>query len=90
MPPKKKIKKENKLDKYLKLTWKKLLLIVLAWIVAVFLHGLVYGLGIYFFGKDFLGPGGDEAFFFIIAIIIIPLYFIISLIYSLVKYIRRS
>ena len=81
----KSVKKQNWFDKYLLLNWKKILIIIGAWFVAVILHNLVYGLGIYFGGENFWGPNGDEAFFFIIAIIVIPLYFIVSFIYSFVK-----
>lgn len=81
---KKKVVK-NKFDKYLLLNWKKFLLIIIAWFVAVILHNFVYGLGIYFGGENFWGPAGDEPLFFIIAIIIIPTYFIVSIIYTLIK-----
>lgn len=77
----KKIKKQNLFDKYFLLSWKKILLIIVAWFVAVILHNVIYGV-IKYFNPAFTG---DEAFFFIIAIIVIPLYFIISLIYSLIK-----
>jgi hypothetical protein len=86
----KKKKKVSRFDKYFLLSWKKLGLIILAWFLAVILHNLVYGLGIYFFGSDFWGPGGDEALFFILAIIVIPLYFLVMIIYSLVKIIIRG
>lgn len=74
-------KKQNKLDKFLLVNWKKILLIIVAWFVAVILHNVIYGV-IKYFNPAFTG---DEAFFFIIAVIVIPLYFIISLVYSLIK-----
>jgi hypothetical protein len=81
--------KSNKFDKYLLLSWKKVLIIIVAWVVAVILHNLIYGLGIYFFGENFWGAGGDEAFFFIIAIIVIPIYTLIAIVYSLIKLIQK-
>ncbi len=77
---------KNKLDKLLSLSWKKVLIIIIAWIVAVLLHNIVYGV-IKYFNPSFQG---DEAFFFIVAIIVIPLYFIIALIYSLVKFLIKK
>jgi len=84
------MKKKNNFDKYLLLDWKRLLIFVGAWFLAVILHNVIYALGIYFFGENFWGVGGDEPLFFIIAIIIIPVYFIISVIYNLIKLIRKS
>jgi len=86
----KKKRTKNKFDKYFLLNWRKAWIIVVSWFVAVMLHNLIYGLGIYFFGKDFWGVGGDEALFFIIAIIIIPIYVLIVLIYSLIYLIKKK
>ncbi len=49
-------------------------------IPGVLLHNLVYGLFILIFGADFWDKtsGGDEPFFFIFAIIICPLVFLIG------------
>lgn len=52
------------------------------------LHNLVYGLFIHFFGADFWN-GGEDPFFFILAIIICPLGFIVGAIGSIVLAIRR-
>jgi len=57
-------------------------------LVFVLLHNLVYGLFIHFFGTDFWN-GGDEPFFFIIAIFICPLGFIVGTIGSIVLVVRR-
>ncbi len=67
-------KRKNKWDKWFLLSWKRFLWIILAWFAAVILHNLVSAL-----------LGIEEAVFFIIAVIILPLYLIISVIYSLVK-----
>jgi hypothetical protein len=37
------------------------------------MHNLIYGLGIYLFGQNFWGEGGDEPVFFILAVIGVPL-----------------
>ena len=55
--------------------------------VFVILHNLVYGLFIYFLGQDFwdrIGPGGDEPFFFILAVIVCPLGFLVGVIGTIV------
>lgn len=62
------------------LTWKKVLWTIIAWVAAVLLHNLVYGLFKGYFDRH----GGDEPFFFFIAIVVIPLYLLISLVYTIV------
>jgi Na+/melibiose symporter-like transporter len=81
-----KSKRENKWDKYFLLSWKKLLMIIVGWFVSVVLHNLVYMI-IMYFNPSFTG---DEAFFFIIAIIVIPLYFILTVLYSVYKFINKK
>ena len=59
--------------------------------VFVLLHNFIYGLFIHFFGADFwdrIGPGGDEPFFFIMAIIVCPLGFLVGAIGSIVLAIK--
>jgi len=86
----KKTKRKNKFDKYFLLSWRKLWIIVVGWFAAVLLHNFIYGLGIYFFGQDFWGVGGDEAFFFIISIVVIPIYVLIVFVYSLVWWLKSQ
>ncbi|MBW2995747.1 hypothetical protein KY332_00440 [Candidatus Woesearchaeota archaeon] len=74
-----------KLEKYLLLNLKKLLLIIGAFILAVLLHNLVYALFFDYFSRT----GGDEAFFFIIAIFVIPLYFLVSVGYTIFHHVRK-
>ena len=81
--------RKNIFSKIFLLSWKKFFGIVIVWFLAVVLHNVVYGLGIHFGGEDFWGLNGDEAFFFIIAIIIIPIYFLISIIYTLIKKMKK-
>jgi len=80
------MKKKSKWNKWFLLNWKKLLIFIGAWFVAIILHNLTYTL----FKSWFDARGGDEAFFFIIANIVIPLYFVISLVYTLVVYFKKK
>jgi len=68
------------------LSWKKALLIFGALVVSLILHGLVYGL----FKSYFDRHGGDEPFFFLIVVIVIPLYVLISLAYTIIYYWKRK
>jgi hypothetical protein len=82
-----KLKKNfKKYEKYFLLTWKKGLLILASWILAALLHNLIYGL----FQSYFDARGGDEFIFFIIAVFIIPLYFIVCLVYSIIFWIKKK
>ena len=68
------------MDKWLFLTWKKVLLIAGAWVLSVLAHNLVYAL----FRESF-GPGGDEPVFFVLAVIVIPLYVVIAFFYTIIR-----
>lgn len=72
------------LDKVLRLTLKRLLLIVAAWVLCVVMHNVIYALF-----RDFFGPNGDEPFFFLLAVVVIPLYFVVSLVYTGVQLVRH-
>jgi len=59
--------------------------------VFILLHNAVYGLFIYFFGEGFWdGIGGDEPFFFLLAIIVCPLGFLTGVIGSIVLRIKSA
>jgi len=75
----KKKNKLSKLNKYFLLNFKKILFIIGGWIIAVVLHNLIFAIFRF-----------EDAFFFILAVIIIPLYFLSSLIYTLVTYLRKK
>ncbi len=47
------------------------------------LHNLVYALL-----RDSFGPNGDEPFFLILAVVVIPAYFLLALAYTVVKWLR--
>jgi len=60
--------------------------------VSIVLHNAVYGLFIHFFGADFwdrIGLG-DEPFFFIMAIVVCPLGFLVGVVGSIVMGIKSS
>ena len=54
----------------------------------ILLHNAIYGLFIHFFGADFWN-GGDEPFFFIMAVIVCPVGFLVGTVGSIVLAIRR-
>jgi hypothetical protein len=54
------------------------------------LHNLVYALFIYFFGQGFWGGIGDEPVFFILAVIVSPIAFLVGAIGSIVLGVRES
>ena len=56
--------------------------------VSILLHNAIYGLFIYFFGADFWN-GGDEPFFFILALIVFPLGFLVGAVGSIVLTIKK-
>ena len=58
-------------------------------LVFILLHNAIYGLFIYFFGADFWN-GGDEPFFFIMAIFVCPLGFLVGVVGSIVLAIKKS
>jgi len=60
--------------------------------VFILLHNAVYGLFIHFFGIGFwdrIVPGGDEPVFFIMAIFVCPIGFLVGAVGSIVLAIRR-
>jgi len=71
-------KNKNKFDKYFLLSWRKLWIIVVSGFVGIILHNLLSAL-----------LGVEEAFFFILVVFVIPIYFIISVIYSLIKFLKK-
>ena len=56
--------------------------------VSILLHNAVYGLFIHFFGAEFWN-GGDEPFFFIMAIFICPIGFLVGVVGSIVIAIKN-
>ena len=68
-----------KLDAFFLFTWRKLLIIALISFISIFLINLVSAL-LYV----------EESFFFIIAVIVIPIYVIVIIIYNLVRLVQKK
>ncbi len=66
-------------DKFFSLNLKRLGLIVLAWFVSVVLHNFISSIF-----------GFEEPVFFILAVIVIPIYFFVSVFYTLGKWIKSG
>ena len=64
-------------QKFFLISRKKLWIIIVSWVVAVILHNFLSNL--------LVDPPINGSFFFVMSIIVIPLYFLIVLIYSLIK-----
>jgi len=61
------------------LSWKKFGLIILSWVAAVTLHNLFYGLF-----------GFEEPVFFIMAVLIIPFYFLVCIFSTILLKMRKN
>ena len=59
--------------------------------VSILLHGAVFGLFIKLFGENFWERTGigDEPFFFILAVIVCPIAFLVGAIGSIVLFVKR-
>jgi len=73
------------LKKIFLLSWKRTAILIIIWMVAVFFHNIISSFFIEILNLDF-----EEPVFFLIAIIIIPVYFIISFIYTLFKRVKKK
>ncbi|MFH1522180.1 MAG: hypothetical protein ABIF18_04450 [archaeon] len=61
-------------------SWKKLWIIVVVGFISIILHNVIYALF-----------NVEEAFFFILAVLVIPIYFLVIIIYSLIyKFTKRK
>lgn len=58
-------------------SWRKLWIIVVGGFISILLHNAVYGLF-----------GVEEAFFFILVVFVIPIYFLVMVIYSIIYWLR--
>lgn len=67
-----------RMGKYLKLTWRKLWIVVILGFVSILLHNLIAAL-----------YNIEEPIFFTIVVLLIPIYLIISTGYSLFKFIKN-
>ncbi len=57
---------------------------------SVILHNFIYGLLTYLVGPDVWGKGGDEPFFFILALIVCPIVFLIGSIGSVILMVKKK
>ena len=64
-------------DLWFLLSWRKTLVILSAWVLCVVLHNLVYAIF-----RSYWGPKGEEPFFFLLAVVVIPLYTLIAVVYT--------
>jgi hypothetical protein len=58
-------------------------------LVSILLHAAVYALFSHFFGSDFWN-GGDELFFFTMAVVVCPLGFLVGVVGSIVLLIKSA
>ena len=61
------------------LSWKKLWILAVSGFASIILHNLISGLM-----KE------EEAFFFIIVVFIIPVYFLIAVLFTIASYLRKK
>ena len=57
-------------------------------VISVLLHNAIYGLFVHFFGADFWN-GGDEPVFFVMAVFICPIGFLVGAVGSIVLALKR-
>ena len=74
-----KTKSKNKTDKYFLLSWRKLWIIIMTGFVSIILHNAIYALFNF-----------EEAAFFIIVVILVTLYLILSVLYTLFRIIKKK
>ena len=60
--------------------------------ISAVLHNVIYGVFIYFFGAGFWGRIGieDEPFFFVLAIIVCPLGFLVGTVGSIIHFVKSA
>jgi len=83
-----KLKVERKLKKFLILTGAS----AAGFLLSVILHNALYGLFIYWFGSDFWDRIGvkDEPFFFIMAVFVCPIGFLVGAVGSATLFIKKK
>ncbi len=71
-------------DRMLRLSPRRALLVLAAWVAAVLAHNLVYGLLYRSFPE-----GWDEPVFFVLAVLVIPGYALVAFVYTVIVAVRR-
>jgi hypothetical protein len=79
------MKNKKNFDKWFLLSWKKVGIILIIWVTAVVIHNLIYA---FFLGV--LKIEFEEVVFFLFANLVIPIYFIACVVYSLIKLIKKK
>jgi len=78
-----KLKKSKKTNLFL-LSWKKTGIALIVWVVAVVIHNMIYAFFVGVLGIEF-----EEPVFFLFAMGVIPVYFIVSIIYTIIKKLKK-
>jgi len=71
--------KNIKYKSFFLLSWKKLWILVVSGFASIVLHNLISGL-----------MKVEEAFFFIIVVFIIPVYFLIAVLFTVINFLRKK
>jgi hypothetical protein len=71
--------KNIKYKNFFLLSWRKLWILVVFGFVSIILHNLISGL-----------LKVEEAFFFLIVVFIIPIYFLIAVLFTVANYLRKN
>ena len=69
----------KKLDKYLLLSWRKLWILVVGGFISIMLHNLIYAIFNF-----------EEPVFFLLVVVVLPLYLLLAGIYSLVNFSKKK
>ena len=72
-------KKVSKFEKWFLLSWRKVWILVVGGFVSILLHNLISAL-----------LGVEEPVFFILVVFVLPIYFLVCLVYSLIYVVRRG
>ena len=73
------MKRKNNFDKWFLLSWRKAWIIVVVGFVSIVLHNFWYPIF-----------GFEEAVFFILVVLVIPAYFIITVVYTLIRKLKKK
>lgn len=79
-------RKTKKLNEFFSLTWKKIAIAILIFVLSVILHNFIYGVGEAYNINLAIG----EIFFFIVAVFVIPIYLTLAFFYALFVLIKNN
>ena len=72
------MKSKSRFDTWFLLRWRKFGILVLLWLFSVAMHNFYFAIF-----------GYEEAVFFIIAVFLVPLYFVVMVVYTIVWVVRK-